>query len=337
VPDILADSKIFQWAGIGFGENETLLLARSLKQLAISSGASNIRLWGKIQGTKRDYYIAEGSTDAGQTEEEKPAGFEARGTGVNKYVYWATNSPLEAWTQLPDLAPADLQAAREVKVLFSGDLNRKILTNPFFFKVEKNLLRAQIARISFSTTIVPRGIYKTLDENEKEIEDMPPPEGQPLLLPSTLAMSKVDMWVHHSQNILRCNRITHIDQGEGDETGEVMKKIEAGDPYEKRLKSIALDSKVKGGLPAWSVKYFGDADSFGTVKKPEERVNFGTAVAKSLQWPGAHTFYNSGRWLQIYVGDGLKYEQKTFYPVFPPVIREDPKEKPCYHEVIYFV
>ena len=33
-----------------------------------------------------------------------------------------------------------------------------------------------------------------------------------------------------------------------------MKKIEAADPYEKRLKPITLDAKVKGGLPAWIVK-----------------------------------------------------------------------------------
>ena len=65
-------------------------------------------------------------------------------------------------------------------------------------------------------------------------------------MPSTLAMSKPDMWIHQTQNILRCNRVTHIDQSDGDETGEVMKRIEAADPYEKRLKSIVLDSKVKG-------------------------------------------------------------------------------------------
>lgn len=112
-----------------------------------------------------------------------------------------------------------------------------------------------------------------------------------------------------------------------------MKRIEAADPYEKRLKSVTLDSKVKGGLPAWTVKHFGDADVFGTPKNPNDKINFGTVVLRSLQWPGSHTFFNAGRWFSIYVGDGLKYEQKTFYPVFPPKIRDDPTEKPCFHEV----
>ena len=88
--------KIFQHAGVGFGDNETLLIMRSLKSLSTSTGAANLRLWGKIWGTERDYYIAEGTSDANQLE-EPPADFEARGSGVNKFVYWATNSPLQPW------------------------------------------------------------------------------------------------------------------------------------------------------------------------------------------------------------------------------------------------
>jgi hypothetical protein len=334
VPDLLADSRVYQWAGIGFGDSETLLLAKSLKQLSQSSSATHVRLWGKIHGLGRDYYIAEGFTEGGQAVEgdEKPAGFEARGTGVNKWVYWASNSPLEGWTQLPDLTPSDIQAAREVKVLFTGELERKIVTNPFFFKREKHFLRAQIARIAFGTTLAPKGMFRPVEENPKEIEDNNPAEGV-LQVPSTLSMGRAEMWVHHTQNILRCNRMTHIDQSEGDETGEVMKRIEAADPYEVRLKNITLDARVKGGLPAWVVKHCGEQDVFGTPKNPNDKANFGTVVVKSLQWPGAHTFFTGGKWMSIYVGDGLKHEQKSFYPVFPPKIREDPTDKACYHEV----
>lgn len=34
VSDLLADSKIWQWAGIGFGEQETYRLQKSLKKLS---------------------------------------------------------------------------------------------------------------------------------------------------------------------------------------------------------------------------------------------------------------------------------------------------------------
>jgi hypothetical protein len=71
---------------------------KSLKQLVTQTGAVNIRMWGKIHGSSRDYYIAEGTYDGGQDEDEKPADFEPRGSGINKYTYWATNSPLDSWT-----------------------------------------------------------------------------------------------------------------------------------------------------------------------------------------------------------------------------------------------
>lgn len=40
VSDLLATSKIWQWAGVGFGEQETYRLQKSLKALAGKSGAT---------------------------------------------------------------------------------------------------------------------------------------------------------------------------------------------------------------------------------------------------------------------------------------------------------
>jgi len=48
---LTADSKIYEWAGIGFGEIETWRIQRSLKNLAKESGAGSIRFFGKISGT----------------------------------------------------------------------------------------------------------------------------------------------------------------------------------------------------------------------------------------------------------------------------------------------
>ena len=58
---------------------------------------------------------------------------ENRGTGINRYVYWACNGPLGEWTQLPDLKPQDILNARVIKCSFTGDLNRQLYTNPFYF------------------------------------------------------------------------------------------------------------------------------------------------------------------------------------------------------------
>jgi hypothetical protein len=49
---------------------------------------------------------------------------------------------LATWNKLPDLFPKDVAAARGIKVLFSGNLQRTIYTNPYFFKMEQHYLRA---------------------------------------------------------------------------------------------------------------------------------------------------------------------------------------------------
>jgi len=67
---------------------------------------------------------------------------EEKGTGVNKYTYFVTNNPFSAWTRLPDLSPSQIETARKIKFLLSGDLEKDIICNPFFFGKEKNLLRA---------------------------------------------------------------------------------------------------------------------------------------------------------------------------------------------------
>ena len=56
-------------------------------------------------------------------------------------------------------------------------------------------------------------------------------------------------------------------------------------------------------------------------------------VARSLLWPGALNFFSQGKWMHFYVGDGQKYEAKSFYPVFPPEVNADPEEKPTFEEV----
>jgi len=145
VQDLMADARVFSWAGIGFGEMETYRLQKSLKKLATDSGASNLRFFGKMHGTQHDYYIVEATLEGGEEEEDAgdaESGAEPKGTGVNKFTYYVTHNSLSEWVKLPDLNPQDLQSARQIKVLLTGDLERPIYSNPFFFGKEKHYLRA---------------------------------------------------------------------------------------------------------------------------------------------------------------------------------------------------
>jgi radial spoke head protein 4A len=250
-------------------------------------------------------------------------------------VYWVTNNVLNAWTKLPDLNPSDIKASRNIKVLFSGNLDRKIYTNPFFFGLEKHYLRAQIARISFSTTIMPIGLFKLTEDNEREIEDNVPEEGE-IQMPSTMEMSRPENWVHNTPNILEAARVAHLDpevpEGAPDDLDpEVLKKeLEARDPYQPRLKPIVkdqlLDVAEGAKQSAWVVKLMGDKSVYQSLTNPKTSVSYGVVVVKSLQWPGSLTFYHQGKYSQIYVGDGHKYETQSYYPVLPPRICEDPEE-----------
>jgi hypothetical protein len=95
---------MFEWAGVYFGEDDTYKLAKSVRRLAVLSGAQQLRFWGKIYGSKRDYWITEGVLPI--AEEDKFEYFqEKRGEGVNKLVYWVTDNLLEDWVQLPDVKP----------------------------------------------------------------------------------------------------------------------------------------------------------------------------------------------------------------------------------------
>lgn len=115
-----------------------------LKKLA--KEVESCRFFGKILGTEQDYYIAECKLQEGAEAEEegveRDPDFEPNGSGVNTNTYFVTHSTMGEWKRLPDVSPAEIKAARQVKVLFSGDLERDIFTNPFFFGKEKIYLRA---------------------------------------------------------------------------------------------------------------------------------------------------------------------------------------------------
>jgi hypothetical protein len=207
-----------------------------------------IRVWGKIFGIYKDYIIAEGEKDAAAGG-EAAGDMEARGaTGVNKYVYWVTDSVTGDWTELPNTTPGIIKLSRQIKHIFTGNLDAKIIGNPYFEGTEKDLLRAQIARISHSTTLVQSGIYKIQEDNKAEITEMTEEDKKN---PVTFdQLSKLEAWQHYSPNILKCGKCTYPNpQVKEDATEEekekARKEMEAADRNEERLKLLSKDSSKK--------------------------------------------------------------------------------------------
>ncbi len=81
---------MFEWAGIGFSQEENYRLCTSLKNLQQKTGAHNLRFWGKILCRSSDLYVAEGFISK-QFSDEIEKDTEARGVeGVNKLSFWVT-------------------------------------------------------------------------------------------------------------------------------------------------------------------------------------------------------------------------------------------------------
>lgn len=77
-------------------------------------------------------------------------------------------------------------------------------------------------------------------------------------------------------------------------------------------------------IQPWVVKLMGDQTEY--LDSQNRTVSNGVVVVRSLQWPGAFNFYNKGRYFNIYVGDGHKYEEVSYFPVHPPKVQADPDE-----------
>lgn len=80
------------------------------------------------------------------------------------------------------------------------------------------------------------------------------------------------------------------------------------------------------------VRSYGDSCSYASANPAHPNQQFNVVVVRSLLWPGAFTFFSRGAWTQVYVGDGLKHEAATYFPVNPPVMCEDPDERSCEEE-----
>jgi hypothetical protein len=51
MPNLADQAQMLEWAGVNFGEDNIYLLQKSLKRLAVMSGASSLKFFGKIYGT----------------------------------------------------------------------------------------------------------------------------------------------------------------------------------------------------------------------------------------------------------------------------------------------
>lgn len=305
-PDLMTDAHLYEWAGISFGRGEIYRLYLSIKALAESLPAEveRLRFFGKISTRGSPYYIVEGLSpeDEEDIDEDKQ---ESR-SGANKYCYWITQrvDAGEGWVKLPNVTCAQIVTARQFKRFLTGDLNAPVPTYPPFPGVERNLLRATIALIASSTSISPDGFF--------EADDSDVPQAQPVDSETLAAnfpkaapeLMTADAWKHHEIELNAIGRITAPPE-KVDENGDV---IEPGEAAE--VGSVL--SEIKPSDWGFRVCPGGAGVAAGSA-----------VVARSLLWPGAVAIAAGSRFMNIYVGSGVRFSAEGYTPPFPQTIQQE--------------
>lgn len=298
VQDLMADVDSLEWAGVSLGREETFRIYNNLKKLSSTSGATDLRFWGKIQGREGDYYIAEGAVDVDTDEESS-----AEAGGPNKFTYWVASTSCGAWSQLPQVTPEQINAARDIKQYFTGNLDATVKGHPPFPGKEREYLRSQIARISSSTMVSPNGVYALTEVGDEIV--LNEEEGS-VDVKSVAELNDISNWVHIGPEINVRGRYK-VDEAV-DEEGNPIE-----DPTSPEVVPL-LKPLSEDKSQSWATREVGGGGSHSM------------AVLKSLNWPGAVTVGFSMKYTSVYVGFGQKFSETTYTPSSPVEIMGEYKE-----------
>lgn len=191
VPAIASDAQSWRAAGVGLPARECFHLEQSITKLAMEKGLEETRFLGKIFGTHGNYLVVTSKRHVGDGEEvfeetnvmPKPPRKkvpvdvqpEPAYKGCNRNTFWVAADAVSPWVKLPDVTPQQVNAARKIKKLFTGNLDAKINAYPVFAGTEREYLRAQLSRILSATFVAPlnalEGVTAEEEEEEEEVEE----------------------------------------------------------------------------------------------------------------------------------------------------------------------
>eukprot|EP00933_Yihiella_yeosuensis_P060438 TRINITY_DN631_c0_g3_i1.p1 TRINITY_DN631_c0_g3~~TRINITY_DN631_c0_g3_i1.p1 ORF type:complete len:493 (+),score=141.58 TRINITY_DN631_c0_g3_i1:123-1601(+) len=323
VQNFMEDAAMFQWAGVGFGKQESFQIAMNLRKLATDVPAlDNLRLWGKVMGIDADYYVAEGSLKKPPGAVAPPAPLpgspefdvENRGEGANLFTYWVTTGGANPWVRLPTARASQIVAARSIKKMMTGNLESSVESTPWFPGTEQHLLRAQIARITSTCSLAVRDWY-VADDEEGALKNAIKMAEEPLAaFPPEEELVTPAGWVHCTPFLLSTGKSTWPnpdDYPEGVLSEEQIAEIGAQAEAEAEhgmLESLEADLEdlkpedFEGSI-AWNFKVYGDE---GLYTYPDSQKTHRVTAVRSLIWPGAITVAQGSRFANLYVGYAMK-------------------------------
>jgi len=320
IPDFMEEASMLEWAGVGFGDLESYQIMCSLRKLAADAeadGIQKLRFWGKILGTSADYYVAEGQLEAAGDPDENDPDFEPQGSGANAFTFWVTTSLTGTWEKLPHTTPKHIIASRKIKKIMTGDLNSKVITHPHFPGTEKELLRAQIARITADTVLCITGFVAANEDGEIA-------QNTEWICPEASYLAKPEGWTHERAHILKTGRTIHheipedAEEEEDKKKADKMRQEQEADPVRSRIRGIETDPDLQ-----WAVRQGGDKSLYTAGEGVK---SYAVTTVRCLTWPGAVTVSKGQQFTNIYVGQGLKYGEPDFFPCAPLDIQDEPED-----------
>jgi len=312
-PDLMDEANMWEWAGVSFGREETYRLYLSVKVLAESLPADyeSLRFWGRVSARGGAYYIVEGKTfeDKEDLDPEKEEGRD----GANKYTYWAATAATAKWERLPPVTMAQVVAARRVRRLFAGDLAAPVVAYPPFPGAERELLRAQIARITHGTAVSPAGFFELDEESEEPQIKFAEAEAINEVFPKPLEELKERAgWAHHELELNTLGRCRPMPE-RLDENGDPIEDEDAPEAVDP-LRTLDAEDEEGREEPTWTFR----AGPAGSGESANSHV-----VARSLVWPGAFAVCFGKRFTNVYVGDGLKHAPGPYTPPAPAPLQPE--------------
>ena len=319
--DILSQSKLFEWGGVSFNEEEWYKIRLAMKKILVENDCEYLRFFGKIYGIKSDYYILQG-IEKKYPMKNPPVHVETRGNeGINRYTFWVSNSVLEAWYELPDITHEQLVASKQFKYHFTGDLNSKVKSFRTFPGKEMHLLKCQIVRILHSSNIVPKGYLKLSENFKEQLEGKVSEYDEEYKSPSFEEMKspEFESWTHEEAYIFPNGKVidpaneNQVDRfrGIGEDEGYKVKEGVGEDANE-------IDMKY------WKVKVVGDQIMHN--KANGDPITHAVVLVRNSRWPGTLTVWKEEKFANIYVGFGIKATDSPYTPTQFGLVDKDPND-----------
>eukprot|EP00755_Sulcionema_specki_P021761 Sspe_Gene.1402::Locus_467_Transcript_1_1_Confidence_1.000_Length_1842::g.1402::m.1402/K19756/RSPH4A; radial spoke head protein 4A len=276
------DSRYHRMCGVGMHSREYFLLEQAITQLTLERKLQDVRFFGKIFGTQKNYYVVVSRRwfeDPGhklfaekyampkqpRKHTEVPMQKEPPGIGANRVTFWVCTQIGGEWQPLPDVTPQLITASRKIKKYFTGDLDAELTCYPIFPGSEREYLRAQLARLYAATQIAPEGeveVFEGEDEEEEEGEEeggAQPKElkwrplvtdAKPVPLEEGIeSLASREKWVHTQLHIYKTGRATMLPEKpevEGEEPPPEEEE-EEGEPEKEEEKKDLLQPLASDG------------------------------------------------------------------------------------------